>query len=237
MTYSLFHKYDSALIYHQKAIDQMPDWAGSYKNRFEALILKNGITREAREIIDEAIRRTGDNMKRYRVLLSMYDGKYDYAFQLAENARNDEFDFEGEKYLLMAKLSSTLGNSQEASRYYESVRVILSQALKKSPKEGKLHASIGLAYAGLGNKTLAIEEAEKSIQLTNPQNKMDETDMKVNIAQIYTLLGDYDNAFATVSYLLNNPSFFSKELLMIDPVWKPLIDKPEYKRKIREIPG
>ena len=235
MTYSFLHKYDSALIYHQKAIDQIPYWPAGFKNKFETLILKNGATSEAISLIEESIKSTGDNMKKHRVLISMYQSSYSNALQIAENSSVSDFDFKGEKYLYMARLSKALNNQTNANRYYESARIILSQSLKKSPKDVYLHGGLALAYAGLGEKSKAIEEGEKAIQMASRQNRMEEIDMKINLAQIYTLLGDYDNAYSFVSYSLTNPSFFSKQLLYIDPIWKPLLDHPEYKKKIKNL--
>ena len=53
--------------------------------------------------------------------------------------------------------------------------------------------------------------------------------MILNLAQIYTLLGLFDDAIPQIEYSLNNPSLFSTKMLQIDPVWKPLRDRREFK--------
>jgi tetratricopeptide (TPR) repeat protein len=235
MTYSLLHKYDSALIFHEKAIDQIPNWAGSFKNKYETLLLKKGLTKEARELLNEAIANTGDNMKKYRIDQAVYEGKYDYAFQLAEGSSSEDFENTCDKYLYLAKISSLMNKPGEALKYYKSARDILTVYLRKNDKNYALHGSLAVAYAGLGEKSKAMEEGEKALLLSSPQNKMDETDMRINLAKISMMTGDYDNAFTLISFSIKNPSFFSKELLSLDPIWKPLRDNPEYRNKIKNL--
>jgi hypothetical protein len=63
---------------------------------------------------------------------------------------------------------------------------------------------------------------------------MKESDMIVTLAQIYTKIGLYDEAIKNIEYLLKNPSNFSPKLLELDPVWKPLNNKPEYQILIKK---
>lgn len=233
MTYAFLHNYDSALLFHQKAIDQIPEWPAGYKNKFDALILKKGSTSEAQELIDEAIKKTGDKMMKYRVELKMYEKKFSEALALSDSANQEDFEYTGEKYIFMAKLNKALNNNSNGVKYYESARLILSQAIKKKPDESILHGLLGLAYAGINNKTKALEEEEIAIQIAHIRNRVDESEMKMYLAEIYTMFGDYDDVYPRIQFLLNNPSFFSKKLLLTDPIWILLLDRPEYKKILR----
>jgi len=64
------------------------------------------------------------------------------------------------------------------------------------------------------------------------KNKFDECDMRIKFAKILTMTGDYDKAVAEIAFLLNNQSRLSIGLLKLDPVWKPLMDNPEYEAMI-----
>lgn len=46
LSYDYMHDYDSALNYHQKAIDVKPDWPAAYLNKIGSLCLKNGNTKK-----------------------------------------------------------------------------------------------------------------------------------------------------------------------------------------------
>jgi tetratricopeptide (TPR) repeat protein len=57
------------------------------------------------------------------------------------------------------------------------------------------------------------------------------------LAQIYSMIGEYDKAIELLEELLKNPSDFSIKLLQLDPVWKPLQKMPEFKKLISEYSG
>jgi tetratricopeptide (TPR) repeat protein len=59
LSYSFIHKFDSALIFHDQAIECMPNWWPPYSNKFNTLILKDGKPDQARAVIDTAIIKTG----------------------------------------------------------------------------------------------------------------------------------------------------------------------------------
>jgi tetratricopeptide (TPR) repeat protein len=233
LSYDYTHNYDSALIFHQKAIDLVPGWTAGYKNKIQTLLLKDGKTPEARSVLEEAIIKTGENMIEYSILLDIYEKKYTEA--LAKVTRSKPFDFGNDSkwYLVLARLYSLLNNIPESIKYYDSAAVKLSLVMGKYPSMCELHSLAGIAYAGLGAKSKAIAEGEKAITLAE-KSKVDEVDMKLYLAQILTMVGDFDNAIISIAYLLNNESYLSEKILMIDPVWMPLMSQPEFKNRIRK---
>ena len=66
LTYTYLHNYDTAMMYHQKAIDIMPVWSSPYKNMIETLILKEGNTIKARTVMQTGIEKTGRNFTEYK---------------------------------------------------------------------------------------------------------------------------------------------------------------------------
>jgi len=227
LSYTFLHKYDSALIYHQKAIDIKPGWSAPYINKIEALLLKQGKTTEARVVLESAARNTRVNLKPFAIQLEIYDGKLKDALYETDHSRPEDFKIDGEKYLFYAMIYNLQKDSETAIKYYDSALVRLSAA-KDIENNYMIHSLLGIAYAGTGNKAKALEEAKFSVDLSL-KNKMDESDMKLNQAIVYTMIGDYNNAIINIEYLLDNPSMLSVQLLQLDPVWKPLIKLPEVK--------
>jgi hypothetical protein len=87
----------------------------------------------------------------------------------------------------------------------------------------------------MGNREKGVAAGKKAIDLSvEDKNKMKESDMIITLAQIYTKLGLFDEAIKSIEYLLENPSNFSPKLLELDPVWKPLLDRPEIKSLLRK---
>ena len=83
----------------------------------------------------------------------------------------------------------------------------------------------------------AIEEGKKSIDLIK-YNNFDKSDMILNLARIYTMVGEYDQAVSTINYFIQNqfsiPSDFSINFLELDPVWSPLLNDPFIKTLIKK---
>jgi serine/threonine-protein kinase len=48
------------------------------------------------------------------------------------------------------------------------------------------------------------------------------------LAQIHTLVGDYEAAIDGLDYLLSIPSWVSVPYLRLDPMWDPLRDHPRF---------
>ena len=230
LSFDYLHKYDSALIYHQKAINVNPGWSASYLNKIETLVLKYGNTAEAHAELDSLTMNTNGNHMEIKILLDLYDGKYNDAFSDADKTGPGDFNIKGNKYLYLARISSLLNNPKNASKYYDAALAILDIDLSKDSTKADIHSLIGIANAGKGNKAEAIAEGKKAIELAVlHKDKREECEMILNLAKIYTLVGLYDDALYNIEYSLKNPSLLSVKLLQIDPVWKPLIDRPEFK--------
>jgi tetratricopeptide (TPR) repeat protein len=233
MSYTYLRSYDSALIFHQKAIDNMPVWLPSYNNEIETMILQDASVAEARILRDSAIQRTGENLKEWGILFDLYERKYPDALRGAENSHPADFAINGTRYLYLGKINKFLDNQVKAVIYYDSARIILNNELINDPDNPRLYSLSGIAYAGSGNKEKAIEAGKNAVKLSGGNNLV-ESDMTINLAQIYTMVGEYDNAISSIEHLLRNPSCFSVNLLQIDPVWEPLADLPKYKTILRE---
>ena len=234
-SFDYLHLFDSALIYHQKAINADPEWSASYNNKIESLFNKYGNTIAARSLLDSAIRNTHQNYNETKITIDIFEGKYSEAFSVAFKSSPDDFVPGGIRYIYLAKISNLLNKKVDAERYYDSALVDLNLDLTTNKNKSNIHSLIGIAYAGKGIKDKAIAEGKKAIELTlEDKNKMKESDMSVMLAQIYTMLGLFDDALYNIEYSLKNPSNFSTKLLQLDPVWKPLYKKPEYQLLIKK---
>jgi tetratricopeptide (TPR) repeat protein len=225
LSYFYFHKYDSALYFHQKAIDNLPGWSAPYNNKAETHIYKNGDFANARIVIERGILNTPDNFLELRIQFSIYEGKYDEALKLAKL-----FVQEGSHvgYLYSARIYSCLNNYQGAGKYYDSALVAFNRDITNNPGNPFNHIFAGVAHAGMGNKEKAINEGKAAVDLAL-KNDMYELEIEYYLAQIYTMLGDFKNALEIIDKELNSPSYFSEEILKLDPVWRPLASQPEFK--------
>lgn len=234
VSYDYLRKYDSARIYHENAINVMPKWESPYINSIENLILNSGTTEEARNLLDTAITKTGKSFLSLKILLDIYDRKFEEALIETKKILNKEDlsdrtfpnDY-SDKLLLCGMVNRYLNNSDASKAYFDSVLVVLNKELDKDPENAELYSKIGIAYAGLKNKMKAVEAGKKAVKLTE-DNVLKEMDRKEDLARIFIMLEDFESGLKQIDYLLKNPSCFSLKLLQVDPVWKPLIFHPEF---------
>ena len=70
LSYTYLHNYSSSIQYHNEAIKLKPDWTDSYDNKIDAMLLRDGITAEVKSVLDTAEINTGDDFRKYRIILA-----------------------------------------------------------------------------------------------------------------------------------------------------------------------
>jgi tetratricopeptide (TPR) repeat protein len=232
LSYTYLHKYDSALIYHKKAIDVMPTWPAPYKNMIETSLLKDGNIAVSRRILESSLVNTRQGvMNETKILLFIYEGKFQVALNLAKQTDIRNFRVPGSKNIYLALINSYLNRPREALEYFDSSLVVLKKELSNSPDNEDIQGYIGVALAGKGNYKEAIAEGKKAISMAG-YDGLGSSDMKINMAKIYTITGEYENALKLIAELLEKPSCLSSGFLKIDPIWKPLTTIPEFQSLI-----
>jgi len=227
-SFAYMHSYDTAIAFFRKATEVMPDWSGPYTNMMEAFILKDGNTVMARKVLDTVIARTGERQKYYKILLNIYDRKYEDALIDLQSSTDDDFDFPGLRFLMKGLVHNLMNNEQMKRMYYDSALVLFKTMILENPDDCYSHSWCGLAYAGLGNETDAVIAGKTAVQLASDDNLV-RNDMIINLAHIYVMTGNLPEAIRQVEYLLTNPSWFSMNLIKIDPSWISLSEAPEFK--------
>lgn len=230
LSFDYLHKFDSAYIYHQKAININPDFVPSYFNKMETCLYKYGNTAEARILLDSVISISHQKYEEYKILFDIYDGKYSEAFIETKKADPDDLGGKGAMYVYLGNIAKSINKTEDARRYFDSADIELNRELKTDKDNVDVHSLLSFANAGLGKVDKSVSEAKKAIDITvNSKNKMRESEMIVNLAQVYTILGLYDDAIYNIEYSLKNPSLFSTNILKLDPVWKPLLNQTKLK--------
>jgi serine/threonine-protein kinase len=118
-----------------------------------------------------------------------------------------------------------------AEKYYDEARSILENKIQQRPKDGRLHSSLGIAYAGLGQKEDAIREGKLGVELLPVTKEAIRGLYRVEaLATIYVMAGDFDAAVNQLEDLLSRPGEMSIPLLRLDPAWDPLHDHTRFKK-------
>ncbi len=227
LSYAYMHDFDSAIIFHQKAIDINPELAAPYVNKIQALLLKYGNTELARSVLDTAIRKTGVNLLEYEIILDIYDGNYVDALELTKKSGSADFGMNGIRLLYLGNIYNFMDEHEIAKEYFDSAAIELTHEVLKDSTIPLIHSYLGIAYAGSGDVEEAVKEGKKAVD-SSAENKMYKSDMQINLALIYTMLGKYDDALFYIGDVLKNPSNISVKMLQNDPSWKPLLYHPGF---------
>jgi adenylate cyclase len=132
-----------------------------------------------------------------------------------------------------------LGYCQEWSGQSDEARLTYAravQSIKPSPEfvvapEGiGLPYQLALAYAGLGDKEKALEQARRAVADY-------ETDAvaKPALAQIQARFGDFDSVIAALPHLLEVPAGINVADLRFDPFWDPLRGDPRFEKIVESL--
>lgn len=117
----------------------------------------------------------------------------------------------------------------------ESARRTLESGLERHPNDHRIHGSLGLVYAALGLKDRAILHGKKGVDLCPPSKEAVIGPSRVeDLAQMYTLVGEHEEAINQIECLLSIPGWLSAPMFRLDPRWDPLRDHPRFKALLKK---
>jgi Flp pilus assembly protein TadD len=104
----------------------------------------------------------------------------------------------------------------------------------ENPNDERAHSSLGIAYAGLGRKNEAIRSALKGVELLPVEKEVWRGSHRlIDLAMVYTMVGEHDKALDLFERLLSIPSELSGQLLKLDPTWKPLRENKRFQALVK----
>jgi TolB-like protein len=241
-TLSLLCDYNEAEAYYRKSLSINPKFIEPIWQKSFMYLKWRGNTLQARETIAEAFKfsecRSDSRLIEFNFLLNIYDGKYKEALSYISSESYDFVMYHlyfSLKSLLYARVYSLMNMQDKSIDYYDSARADIEKRISDNPDDPRLYSAIGIAYAGLGRKEEAVNAGEKAVRLMPLDKEAYRGAARAeDLARIYVMVGDYDLALEQIKILLEIPSRLSVKLLLLDPVWKPLWNLPEFKKIINK---
>jgi len=228
-------RYDEAMQLHERAIELTPNRACPYFCQLNILMLRDGNTKEAREILAKLPPSVDleeiPPINYMWVLLDMCDGKYEDALERMASTSGDVYEagtFPIPKAMIAAHIQELLGRPKLARSHYESARELLDVGIRTHPDNNAVHGMLGVVYAGLGRKDDAIREGELALELLDGDQGVDLGYRLRDLAEIYLRVGDSEQAIDYLERLLSVPAHFSAAYLALDPTWRALRDNPRF---------
>lgn len=243
--YTLVSNYRKAEEYFTKLQKIDPNNIEHYSEINRFYLKRDGNTIKARELVENAVivnrsMYESDEYAKYwaPVMLDVFDGNYQKALNHLSSVEWEGFInhlYYYPKNLLKAWIYLLLELQDEAEIYFDSSRIQLENSLLDLPDDPRIVSALGVAYAGSGNKTKAVEYGLKAVELYPLEKDAINGLFRVDdLAWIYILLKEYDKALKQIEILLSNPGFFSGPFLKLDPKYKPLWDHPDFLQLVEE---
>jgi len=121
-----------------------------------------------------------------------------------------------------------LMGSDSARFFFEQSIKPLEEKLETAPEDDRVLISLGLTYAGLGEKEKALNYGEEAIKIMNPSiDANGGRNTEFGLMRIYIMTGEFDKALDIIRDRLTPIGYFtipSKQ----HPIFDPLRDLPEF---------
>jgi serine/threonine protein kinase/tetratricopeptide (TPR) repeat protein len=230
-------RYPEAMEAAEQAISVAPDQSWPYLTKGLICWSWRGAWDEAREAF-EAVPKPHAWLPWIWYWQLMYEGKYGEALEHLSSVPGDWIRIKIDakpKTLFEAFAYEALDRRDLATAAYEKASIELEAEVEKHPDDPRYRSSLGVAYAATGRPDDAVRDAKLAMELL-PVSKdaLYGLPYYIDLAHIYTLVGDVPNALDTVEGMLKSPSSLSVPLLEADPRWNRLRDNPEFQRLLRQ---
>jgi TolB-like protein/Flp pilus assembly protein TadD len=128
-----------------------------------------------------------------------------------------------------------LNENELARTNYKAAAEILEKKVAEIPDDPRYHSSLGIAYAGLGQKEEAIKEGLKAEALLPvSRDAMYGLGILQDLTIIYTMAGEFDLALGRLDQLLSIPSWFTTTWLGWEIRFAPLKNHPGFEKLLKK---
>jgi TolB-like protein/Flp pilus assembly protein TadD len=132
--------------------------------------------------------------------------------------------------LALAGTYALRGDLAHSRAYADSARIALEEKLA-AQEDAQLHVLLGTALAYLGRREEAVREGRRAVaMLPLSKDAFSGAYVQHQLARIYILVGQPDQALEQLEPLLRAPYFLSPGWLRIDPTFDPLRKHPRFQR-------
>jgi serine/threonine protein kinase/tetratricopeptide (TPR) repeat protein len=234
ITYLAMRRFEQADAWYARALQVNPAFLNAKLGRAELSYFSRGETKEARALIESIL---ADSIPvSSRLALEFYERRLDDALKTIAAMPGDTIDGPQSytnRDLLRAFIFWAKKDWTRMKKHAELARLVLEKTLGEHPGDPRIYAALGRASAYLGLKAEAIRLGKQSLALC-PLTK-DALDAPVyiqDLAAIYTIVGEYEEAINQLEYLLSIPAGLvaTSSLFRLDAQWDPLRDHPRFRR-------
>ncbi len=240
-THTLLGNYDKADYYFDQGALVIPEWGLYYIWKARVQLLRNGNTEGAYKILKSSldVAMLGrEGLVWALAEVQIISGKYEGAINTMQTEKYDEFGDQfhfAPKSQLLATIYGLQSKPDLEIAFYDSARAIIQAKIKELPDDVRMYSALGIVLAGLGEKDEAINMGKRAIELLPIEKEAWRGwHRELDLAKIYTMVGEYELAIQKLDYLLSIPGELSVPYIKIDPVWNDLLELPQMKEVFKK---
>ncbi len=246
--YTMMRQFPTSLKFHDRELDLMPDDLEITAGKVGIYQAQGNLPKAAKFLSEVNAQTLSEQTFRIRITQLRVERNYGEAIKLLQ-ARLLQFNFDSEfmkavdqvNLALMQRLAGDIANAHVTA---EQARNTFERLYRHQRDNARLAMMLSVSYAILGNKDLALKEAERAIiDLPSAKDAVDGPAMEENLALIQTITGDNSRAISTLTQVLQKPGgslvypeVVTAALLRFDPLWDPLRGDPAFQKLCEEKP-
>jgi TolB-like protein/Flp pilus assembly protein TadD len=208
--YLCLRDWSAATAWYERALEIAPDWAGPKIRLAYLEVLRNGDPAAGRGILQNipaGIDRYG-SVTLARWDLAMVERDYAAAEKIVTDSPLKDFPYSGEapKTFYQGRIALARGDIESARRYFAAAAPEVERWVRDNPDLAERHAQLGLLYAYMQRKEDAIRESGRAVELEpESQNAFHGALFAANLALVYALVGEQNQAITLIERLLSTP--------------------------------
>jgi TolB-like protein/Tfp pilus assembly protein PilF len=239
--YTYLRRFDDARAAMDRALEISPDSASVRASKAVTFQNEGRLDEAAQELARIPADATDDFVISPRISQAIYERDFNRAISVIE--RKLQSVPAGQPLDAITELALVqLGFCQQWAGRDEDARRSFSRAIESikpkpdapvPPDANGTPSTLALAYAGLGEKAKALEQAQRSVKDYDTDG-VNKPWALTTLAQIQARFGDHDAAIAALPHLLEVPAGLTTANLKLDPFWDPLRKDPRFQKLCEE---
>ena len=245
-TYALVRQFPAALKFYDRALDITPNDPGVMAAKAGIYQAQGNLQEAARSLSEINWQTPSEDILGIKITQLRLERNYREAVRLLQT-RLAQFRYasqpeKADDQAAFAFAQRLDGDSAGGMVTAEQARNTLEQRYRDQPGDAFVATMLSQTYAAMGEKDLALKEAERAIMLyPRAKDAMRGPALEENLALVQTIFGENDRAISILTQLLQTPyaSWFygppvTPALLRLDPFWDPLRSDPAFQKLYEE---